>query len=156
MMAVRTWLVRLAMRCVPVSPEELETRIAEYARGLADLPPGAFCADSLEAISRDEKFIPPYATVRTALASWFEQNRPRQSGATGDLPLGMRAAVEAWKNCGLDDRLDRLRIMRRYQPDAYRHLIEQHDGARKIAAAQGWLTETHRESPETAAVAVPA
>jgi hypothetical protein len=153
MMPVRTWLVRLAMRCVPMSDQELEQRVAEYARGLADLPPGAFCGDALEAISRDEKFLPPYAVLRTALITWWDHHKPQTVGSTSDLPLGIRAAVEAWKACNLDDRLDRLRIMRRYQPKAYAYLIEQHDGARKLAAAQGWLSETQRESPR---VAVPA
>lgn len=148
---VGAWLNDLATMTAGSMPiAEAKARVASLASMLAeDFPAEAFNRASLRAVAGENTFFPTYKEIRDGIAACL----PKRLPSAGELPPGTQAAITAWSNCGLDDRLPRLRVLRRYQPEAYARLIEQHDGARKIAMAQGWLTETQRESPR---VAVPA
>jgi hypothetical protein len=99
---VREWLLGLA--AATTVPADIEKRVRQIATFLADDfgDPGVFSDASLKAAAAGNDTFPSYGVLKTFLAAWWEQNRPRTtSGEPDDLdavemPEADRGMVRRW------------------------------------------------------------
>ena len=73
---IQQWLMALALRCEPRSNENLEVMVADYVKGLGDLPYEAFSTAAREATTREYERFPSYKSLRAFLEKWWVKNKP--------------------------------------------------------------------------------
>lgn len=168
---VREWLTRMA-RMLPKSGDvgDLAARIDDMAKLMAPkVPPAMLNADSLEFCLRRIKFFPSYAELWGRLQSYQRDHKPKDAQKALPAPPGHeamfatldaaplstpdRVSARIWLclalegGAGEQELARRLGVERRYNPDAYRWLVANNEGAAQIAQRQDWAAADAPQEP---------
>lgn len=79
------WVARLSKVTASKEDDKLtKETLADLAIMLGrEFPSGAFTSDSLQAVAANHPWFPAYADLRTSVALWWSENRPRQRQISG-------------------------------------------------------------------------